>query len=140
MFASHRPDVVVHAAAHKHVPLMEWNPAEAIKNNVFGTLALGELASEFGVSTFIQISTDKAVRPASVMGASKRVAEMLVQAQNGCGLTGTRFLTASGCIHAQGVPAWAAQLWILPFSLPVMIQSFFQSLVRCATQPMNWPW
>ena len=76
---AHHPQVITHAAAHKHVPLMESNAAEAIKNNVFGTLTLGELAGQCGVEAFVMISTDKAVRPSSVMGASKRVAELVVQ-------------------------------------------------------------
>ena len=79
VFAAHRPDVVLHAAAHKHVPLMESNVAEAIKNNTLGTNLLGEIAGEHGADAFVLISTDKAVRPTSVMGASKRVAELLIQ-------------------------------------------------------------
>lgn len=79
IFANYRPDVIFHAAAHKHVPLMETNPCEAIKNNVFATRSIATLAGEFGANAFVLISTDKAVNPTSVMGASKRVAELVVQ-------------------------------------------------------------
>ncbi|HEX7056896.1 MAG TPA: nucleoside-diphosphate sugar epimerase/dehydratase [Bacilli bacterium] len=89
VFAQYRPAVVFHAAAHKHVPLMEKNPAEAVKNNVFGTKNVAECAREFRARRFVLISTDKAVNPTSVMGACKRVAEMIVQSLNTGG--GTKF-------------------------------------------------
>jgi FlaA1/EpsC-like NDP-sugar epimerase len=80
IFATYQPEVVFHAAAHKHVPMMEWNPAEAIKNNVLGTRQVAILADRYGVREFVSISTDKAVNPTSVMGCSKLLAERFVQA------------------------------------------------------------
>lgn len=82
IFNKYRPDLVCHAAAHKHVPLMEESPLEAIKNNVFGTYNVAAAADKYGVSCMILVSTDKAVNPTNVMGASKRICEMVVQSWN----------------------------------------------------------
>lgn len=81
IFEAHRPEIILHAAAHKHVPLMEENPAEAIKNNVFGTKNVFDAAEKYGADKCILISTDKAVNPASVMGASKKMCEQMLGAR-----------------------------------------------------------
>ncbi|MDD6479118.1 MAG: nucleoside-diphosphate sugar epimerase/dehydratase [Oscillospiraceae bacterium] len=82
VFDKYRPQIVYHAAAHKHVPLMEDSPNESIKNNVFGTLKTAECADKYGVQKFVLISTDKAVNPTNIMGATKRICEMIVQSYN----------------------------------------------------------
>lgn len=104
VFTVHGPDIVFHAAAHKHVPMMELNPVEAVKNNVLGTKTLLEAAERHGVENFVQISTDKAVNPIGMMGASKRAAELLAMRMNEAGpakVTTVRFgnvLGSSGSV------------------------------------------
>ena len=95
IFAQYQPEIVLHAAAHKHVPLMEHNVCEAVKNNVFGTQNVLDVARKYGAKRFIMISTDKAVNPTNVMGATKRMCEMLVlsrsEGEEGCMCSCTRF-------------------------------------------------
>jgi FlaA1/EpsC-like NDP-sugar epimerase len=91
VFSRHNPEVVIHAAAYKHVPLMEANPAEAVQNNVGGSQVVADLAVEHGAKAFVMVSTDKAVNPTSVMGTTKRVAELYVQSRAGQSDSGTKF-------------------------------------------------
>jgi FlaA1/EpsC-like NDP-sugar epimerase len=91
IFEKYHPEVVIHAAAHKHVPLMETNPGEAVKNNIVGTRNVADVVEAYGATDFVMISTDKAVNPTSIMGSSKRIAEMYIQDLNNT--TKTHFVT-----------------------------------------------
>ncbi len=112
VFRETSPDLVFHAAAHKHVPLMERNPGEAVRNNVFGARTVAESALLSGVQRFVLISTDKAVNPVSVMGATKRVAELLIQRMNGQGATKFTVVRFGNVLGSNGsvVPLFAEQI------------------------------
>ena len=113
VISHHRPNVILHAAAHKHVPLMERNSCEAIKNNVFGTLNVVELAEKYEVERLIMVSTDKAVNPTNVMGATKRVCEMIVQSHSLTSKTTTFSATRFGNVlgsSASVVPLFKRQI------------------------------
>lgn len=110
IFGEYRPDVVIHAAAHKHVPLMEHNCCEAVRNNVFGTLNIVETSEKYEVEKFIMVSTDKAVNPTNVMGATKRMCEMIVQSRNSkTNFSATRFGNVLGS-NGSVIPLFKRQI------------------------------
>ena len=112
IFREHTPDIVLHAAAHKHVPLMERNVIESVKNNVFGTLSVVEACEKYGVKRFIMVSTDKAVNPTNVMGATKRMCEMIVQSRTGktTSFSATRFGNVLGS-NGSVIPLFKRQIY-----------------------------
>ncbi len=112
LFAKYKPDVVFHAAAHKHVPLMEKNPEEAVKNNIFGTLNVARAADLFSVDKFVLISSDKAVNPTNIMGATKRVAEMIIQYYNKISETDYKAVRFGNVLDSNGsvIPIFKKQI------------------------------
>lgn len=112
LMSKYHPDIVYHAAAHKHVPLMEYNPHEAVKNNVFGTKNVADAAKNANVKSFVMISTDKAVNSSSVMGSSKRMAEMIVTSENEPGKTNFAVVRFGNVLGSRGsvVPLFKRQI------------------------------
>ena len=144
VFETYHPTVVFHAAAHKHVPLMEISPAEAVKNNVFGTKNLLTSASEHGVERLVQLSTDKAVNPTSVMGCTKRLCEMLIQTFAGntdmkcvavrfgnvLGSHGSVIPLAAQLVLQAGALAESGSIYVLDMGEPVKIMDLAKQLIR----------
>ena len=137
IFEQYRPQVVFHAAAHKHVPLMESCPDEAIKNNIFGTYHVVRAAEKFGVEKFVMISTDKAVNPTNLMGATKRYCEMILPNGGPVTITDKRiiryFMTipeAAMLVLEAGAMAKQSQIFVLDMGKPVKILTLAENLIR----------
>ena len=136
LFARYQPDVVFHAAAHKHVPLMEDAPEEAVKNNVFGTYNVALSADKYGVGRFVLISTDKAVNPTNVMGATKRLCEMIVQAlaqKSKTKFVAVRFgnvLGSNGSVLEAGAMGNGGDIFVLDMGNPVKILDLAENLIK----------
>lgn len=141
IFDEYRPSLVFHAAAHKHVPFMEVNPEEAVKNNIRGTEITAGLAERYGASHFVLISTDKAVEPISVMGASKRICEMLIY-EKSLTAAGTKFFTVrfGNVINSNGsvIPLFKKQLksGVLTVTDPEVTR-YFMSIPEAVTLIIN---
>lgn len=132
MFSRYRPDIVFHAAAHKHVPLMEDSPNEAIKNNVIGTLKTARTASRYHVKKFILISTDKAVNPTNIMGASKRLCEMVIQMIGKHSTTEFAAVRFGNVLGSNGsvIPLFRRQIFVLNMGDPVRIADLAKNMIR----------
>ncbi|AQP53100.1 polysaccharide biosynthesis protein [Vagococcus penaei] len=138
IIGKYQPKIIYHAAAHKHVPLMEYNPSEAVKNNIFGTKNVAEMALKHQVQSFVMISTDKAVNPPNVMGATKRIAEMIVTGLNKHGVTKFSAVRFGNVLGSRGsvVPIFKEQvakggeIFILDMGEPVKIVDLAKKIIK----------
>ena len=133
LFRKYRPDYVFHAAAYKHVPMMEDNPSEAVLNNIYGTKVIADLSVKYGVKKFVMISTDKAVNPTNVMGCSKRICEIYVQSLNNT-QTIVRFfmLIPEACklVLEAGTKGNGGEIFVFDMGKPVKIVDLAKRMIR----------